>query len=272
MGVGPAGHWMCQRGRWTEREIAIALAGHRSLGLYSVDDHGMSRWACLDLDDYRRGSRLTEIAERLEDPRQALFEVSRRGFHLWLFVQPAPWQTVRRWAALRAREAGLTGVEIFPKGEGLNGVRAPLTRHPKDGAIYPLIDLKTGELSTEPLALIASRRAIFLPSEIVGGPEQAAPTRRDWTEHQDLVAAVERYTRLRYYAPERAIGRCPFHDDRHPSFGVIGGYWRCFAGCGAGGLAAFEAMVKDSHSRTNPIPRRVGTVANTAVAARSNAE
>jgi hypothetical protein len=245
MDVGAAGHWTCQRGRWTERELGHALAGRRCLGLYSVDAIGLSRWACLDLDDTQRGSRLTQIAERLEDPRQALLEVSRRGFHLWLFVEHAPWHMVRRWAALRAREAGLADIEVFPKGEGLNGVRAPLTRHPKDGTIYPLIDLDTDELASEPLALIASRRAIPIPQEVADIPECAASPRPSFTAHRDLVAEVERYTRLRYYRPERAVGRCPFHDDTHPSFGVVGGYWRCFAGCGSGGLSAFRARLRD---------------------------
>ena len=31
------------------------------------------------------------------------------------------------------------------------------------------------------------------------------------------------------------IGRCMFHDDSSPSFGVKGDHWVCFAGCGSGG-------------------------------------
>lgn len=41
-----------------------------------------------------------------------------------------------------------------------------------------------------------------------------------------------------------AQGICPFHEDRHASFGVYvadgRGGWRCHAGCGAGDLAAFH--------------------------------
>jgi DNA primase len=38
-----------------------------------------------------------------------------------------------------------------------------------------------------------------------------------------------------------AIGRCPFHEDRKPSFGVNGegNYWQCFAGCGGGSVIDF---------------------------------
>ncbi len=39
-----------------------------------------------------------------------------------------------------------------------------------------------------------------------------------------------------------AQGRCPFHDDRNASLSVNleHGGWKCFAGCGAGGMVAFH--------------------------------
>ncbi len=38
-----------------------------------------------------------------------------------------------------------------------------------------------------------------------------------------------------------AVGKCPFHDDQHASFGVNtrDTYWNCFAGCGAGSIIDF---------------------------------
>jgi DNA primase len=38
-----------------------------------------------------------------------------------------------------------------------------------------------------------------------------------------------------------AVGLCPFHDDKHSSFGVneSGNYWHCFAGCGGGSVIDF---------------------------------
>lgn len=240
MSLALAGHWVCRKQPLTGEYLSAALAGEVALGLYSVDASGLSRWACLDLDDNARGASLWRVVEQLEEPTQALLEVSRRGFHLWLLVEPSPWLAVQRWAVQLATRAGLRGIEIFPKGDGFNGVRAPLTPHPKDGHTYPLIDLATGELATDPWGLITSRQPQVLPDLL---PDlEPAPARPPIgrTDHRELVAEVERHTRLRYYGPERAIGHCPFHDDRHPSFGVIGGYWRCFAGCGAGGLAAFR--------------------------------
>src|SRR5581483_11635609 len=51
----------------------------------------------------------------------------------------------------------------------------------------------------------------------------------------DLVAVVEERTPLRK-AGGRLVGRCPFHDERTPSFSVspAKGFYYCF-GCGKGG-------------------------------------
>jgi CHC2 zinc finger len=34
-------------------------------------------------------------------------------------------------------------------------------------------------------------------------------------------------------------GRCPFHDDRKPSFGIRGEHWCCFSGCGRGDAISY---------------------------------
>lgn len=240
-----AGHWVCRRHPMPTGYLAVALAGRGVLGLYSVDDAGLSRWACLDADDDHMGPALCLIANALPDPRSALLEQSRRGFHLWLFVEPSPWDQVRAWGTHLARNAGLESIEVFPKGPGFNGVRAPLTRHPKDGRRYRLIESDTGEIVTAPFDLLASRRRMIVPTVDVPGIERTPRVVTGRTDHRELVREVEAHTRLRHYGSERAIGRCPFHDDRHPSFGVIGGYWKCFAGCGSGGLNAFRARLRE---------------------------
>jgi DNA primase len=60
---------------------------------------------------------------------------------------------------------------------------------------------------------------------------------------------VEQLTKLRQYGPERAIGHCPFHDDQHPSLSILGGFWRCWAGCGEGGINAFRARARGLERR-----------------------
>jgi len=51
----------------------------------------------------------------------------------------------------------------------------------------------------------------------------------------DIVAVIERYTELRQ-SGQRFIGRCPLHQDRHPSLTVYPEQqsWHCFQ-CNAGG-------------------------------------
>jgi DNA primase len=55
-----------------------------------------------------------------------------------------------------------------------------------------------------------------------------------------LVEFIEAFVGLRPVA-SGAVGKCPFHDDHTPSFGVNrkGNYWQCFAGCGAGSILDF---------------------------------
>jgi hypothetical protein len=248
--MGRDGSWRCAKQPLTEGHLRHAVAGQTSLGAYAVDAKGMSRWACLDLDDNVRGDRFLGVIEQLDDPSQALLEYSRRGFHLWLFVESAPWFVVQGWAKDLADQAGLRSIEIFPKGPGFNGVRLPLSRHPKSGQVYPLIDTTTGELIDDPLPFIASRtETIFEPDWLMRAPAPPPPPRQNLgsgsTDHRALVDEIERHTRLRFYGPEQAVGICPLHEDRRPSLGVLGGFWRCFAGCGEGGLNAFRARMRE---------------------------
>jgi hypothetical protein len=258
--VGTAdGRWHGCQGLLTETHLRHAVAGQTSLGAYAIDHNGMSRWACLDLDDTVRGDFFLGVIAQLEHPSQALLEYSRRGFHLWLFVEPSPWFVVEWWAKELADRAGLQGIEIFPKGAGLTGVRLPLSRHPKSGQVYPLIDTTTGELVEDPLAFIVNRTACTFDLERMASSPASPPLRRRVTagrgDHRALVKEIERYTRLRFYGPEQAVGRCPLHDDQHPSLGVLGGFWRCFAGCGEGGLNAFRARMREKGGLSWPQQR-----------------
>lgn len=40
------------------------------------------------------------------------------------------------------------------------------------------------------------------------------------------------------------VGRCPFHDDHSPSFGVRDGRWICFSGCGKGDVIDFVMRLR----------------------------
>lgn len=236
------GSWFCRRQALTTERLRCALAGKAPLGVYAVSGDGISRWCCLDTDEGSGAGALARLALRHPDA-PLVFELSRRGAHLWWFVHPAPWQQVRAFGLSLATEAGLA-CEVFPKGGGLNGVRLPLTPHPKDGRVYPLLDPATGAV-LDPAALLAIRPqavpVVALPKSRMSVPEWVG----ERTEHSVLMAEVARYTKLRQMGQERAIGRCPFHDDARPSFSILGGYWRCWAGCGSGGLGAFRRLVRE---------------------------
>ncbi len=176
------------------------------------------------------------------EPGTYLFEPSRRGAHLWRFCPPTPWRAVRAYGEHLLDRAGIR-CEVFPKGEGRTGVRLPLTPHPKTGQTYPVIDPTTGEiLSVEALQeLRPAQLPEAPPRRELGGPRTDVSGRGDFVS---LFQEAERFTRLRQYGPERAVGRCPFHDDRRPSFSILGGFWRCWAGCGEGGIAAFRRQVE----------------------------
>src|SRR5688500_14369944 len=53
---------------------------------------------------------------------------------------------------------------------------------------------------------------------------------------------TEKVVSLKINGKAEAVGLCPFHDDRDPSFSVNleNGLWRCFAGCGSGDVFTFE--------------------------------
>ena len=49
----------------TGEEVSRALSGAQSLGVYATDQHGRSRWLCLDADDGPNGDLLAALARTL---------------------------------------------------------------------------------------------------------------------------------------------------------------------------------------------------------------
>lgn len=227
----------------TKAELDAALNLRQSLGVYAVDEAGQSRWLCLDADTDDGKVALIAIASGL-DPATTLFELSRRGAHLWWLCPPTPWQQVRAVGQALIATQGVD-CEIFPKSAGRNGVRLPLTRHPGTGMVYPIVDPLTGEIRD-----ISDLKTVTCePLPRMTMPEARVATQRTVEKSQQAFAAlwqeVERVTSLRRYGPERAVGRCPFHDDHRPSLSLLGGFWRCWAGCGEGGIGAFRQQIRE---------------------------
>lgn len=245
------GRWFSRRRPLSSSELASAASGRSSLGVYSVAPDGTSRWAMIDLDRDEDVPKLLAVARTL-DPRNTLVETSRRGIHVWVVHHPVPWVESHLFGRSLLQRAGIEKTEVNPKGPDLTAVRLPGSRHPKTGCVYPIIDPQTGEIVPLEEAVMA---LVPLPLPETGTLYRLEPPRPirytgPLTDHQELVQEVSKYVELKFYGPERATGRCPFHEDRHPSFGVLGGYFRCFANClgegrSSGGLNAFRARARE---------------------------
>lgn len=64
----------------------------------------------------------------------------------------------------------------------------------------------------------------------------------------DIVTALERYAGVTITTQRKKFNiRCPFHDDRNPSFGVdtTRNRWTCFSGCGRGNVIDLVMKLKD---------------------------
>lgn len=254
------GRWYCHHGTLTPTQLEWALHGTVHLGLYAVSKTGTSKWLCLDADDPYTFEGLAYIAAEHAMVGNVLLERSRRGGHLWLVTPRVPWEEHTNYGHHLKLTYGLPKVEIYPPSGELKGVKAPGTKHPKTGLIYPFLDPATGEVVTNSQKLIESITPRPLPRvhdqrlheddrrHQVGGLDQLHhgdhPDRLPGNHH-DLMTEIGAFTRMTYYGPEKAKGLCPLHDDHDPSLAVWGGYWKCFAGCGHGGLNAWRARVRE---------------------------
>lgn len=228
----------------TRPEMSQARDGQRPLSVYAADEGGFSRWLYLDADTEAGSVAPITIAQTME-PGTCLFEPSRRGAHLWRSCPPTPWSQVRDYGLWLCDEAGIT-CEVFPKGAGRTGVKLPLTVHPKSGLRYPVIDPTTGEIVPEeqlaqlqPAALAVAQFARTLPKAVAPGEQQ--------TDFEALYREIAAVTNVASTARNARSGTARSMMTGHPSLSIVGGFWRCWAGCGEGGLNAFRARLRERH-------------------------
>ena len=143
--------------RWVQRAVTDALlrahlAGDVTLALSSTDARGWCRWLCLDVDTPDTLPQLLALRAALAGGGlPGLVEASRRGGHLWLFLEEAVPVAEARWTLLEVcehlRAAGtgtLPAFELYPTASvaGTLGhpVRLPLGIHRLTGTRYPLFD------------------------------------------------------------------------------------------------------------------------------------
>lgn len=261
LAVGKDSGWFSKKKRLTDRVVEQALRGKHPLGLYSVSEQGLSKWVCWDCDTDEDARKLLDVAHLLP-AESVVVERSRRGLHLWrLFDPPVPWKAAQRYGIAFAHRAGADFVEIFPKNGTYSGVRAPMTKHNKTGVVYPWLDPTTGEI-LDPWTTLPTLRPTPIPARWLGEPEEETPAQplaralpfgqlTSFDEHAALVELASRYTRLKPNGPRSFIGKCMFHQpDRHPSFGILNGYWQCWSQClgpdkSDGGLNALRARLRE---------------------------
>lgn len=130
----------------TATTIRRHLEGELTIGLYAINPSTQrSKWVAIDADYAGAMEDLLKLQYFLhEDKVEAALEMSKRGGHLWIFMEkPALAQECRIYIynlafklGVRIRGAGLAeGIEVFPKhnelrkGEFGNAIRGPLGIH-----------------------------------------------------------------------------------------------------------------------------------------------
>ncbi len=143
--------------RWVHQTLSDEvlrshLAGELTLALSSTDARGWTRWACLDADAMDAFPQLLALRSAFATrDLPGLEESSRRGGHLWIFLEElvpaaeARWAVVEALAAIRASgEIAVPSCELYPTASvpGTLGhpVRLPLGIHRLTGRRYALFD------------------------------------------------------------------------------------------------------------------------------------
>lgn len=132
--------------RLTAATIRHHLEGEITIGLYAINPATQrSKWVAIDVDYAGAMEDLLKLQYSLQqDKVEAALEMSKRGGHLWIFMeQPALARECRIYIynlalklGMRIKGIGLAeGIEIFPKhdelreGEFGNAIRGPLGIH-----------------------------------------------------------------------------------------------------------------------------------------------
>lgn len=229
-----AGHrspWFHDNRPLTAGELIGAILGQTTLGLPALGPDGLSRWVGIDVDDDDQFGRLLAHLATLPDLHHVYIEFSRRGGHVLLFHEPVPWHTATLVGESLALAAGIPRPDLYPSHAGLHALRCPGSPHARTGEVFPAIDVTTGELIEPIVALLRVTPTIIEPDRFQVA--QAPPTGRsgpsDPGAFDDLVAALAQLTHVRVYGIEKAVARCPWHRDAHPSLFIKGSRFHCLS-------------------------------------------
>ncbi|MBI3287259.1 MAG: hypothetical protein HYZ68_04340, partial [Chloroflexi bacterium] len=102
----PDGRYFLVRKPLTGWHFLHHFQGDFTLGLYAPSQAGTTRWACLDTDAEDGLKQLQKAALTLREwDVAAHLEASRRGGHLWVFLEPVPVKIARTLLQEMARLA-----------------------------------------------------------------------------------------------------------------------------------------------------------------------
>jgi hypothetical protein len=232
------------------------LAGRVTIGLYALDRASFAKWAALDADSANGLERLQQAHQQLATrDLPSHLEQSRRGGHLWLFLEaPIPGADVRR--LVQAAGVDLQDLELYPKQDRLDQrrqvgslIRGPLGIHRKSGHRYPFLDpvslrrvsptvLGTLDYLKEAGKVSVSQAARMLNQDPKPSPEMVETRARATASGLSPIELVkaklgDARTFLGHYLELDQAGKahCPFHPpDKHKSFAINAstGRWTCF--------------------------------------------
>ena len=258
--------------------VQAHLDGSCTMGSYVIDERGRCFFAVFDADQEGGLLVLAELRRTLaRDGIPSYLEASRRGGHLWVFLDtPAPAWAVRKWLLPFCPP----GVEFYPKQDETDGVgsliRVPLGVHRLSGRRYPFVIWKQEHLVPVHQQLAGTLEAlsqierVMVPQGLFTAYRRASkhtsqtfpssiryhartPGIAEWCAEQEPFAFIGRYVRL----DSRGMGCCPFGEhhqagrDRHPSFQVFqpkrpgGNCWRCYTGDVSGNVFNFLQLYHD---------------------------
>jgi hypothetical protein len=250
----------------TERHLVLHLQSHITLGTYMMAHDSTTRLMALDADGENGLVDLAELSYELEtEGIPSYLETSRRGGHLWFFFErPHKGIQVRAFGKGVLNAHTIEGVELYPKQDRLHGgpgslVKLPFGIHRRSGQRYPFIHRDGAWIAPtvrEQIRILSAPETV--PEAILGvyavkelekqerRIPKASGTVYESNEVERVKTAIPLMDFISAYVDLRpvasgAVGRCPFHDDQHPSFGVNqeGNYWQCFSGCGSGSIIDF---------------------------------
>ena len=262
----PDGGYVCIRKPLVAEALLSHLEGKITLGAYLMDKESNIRFAVLDSDEEKGQEKILEIAGRLENQGVPSYpELSRRGAHLWFFFEnPIMAVIARRFAKGLIAQNGIENVELYPKQDRITDdgpgslIRLPFGIHRKSGQRYPFVTADGIPLAgtvREQIQILANARTVsqeMIDTFAGYQPEKPVTARlkrpgsaldASWGKIKEKISVKEfvgQYVELRP-TTSGAVGKCPFHDDEHNSFGVNAknNYWHCFAGCGGGDIVSF---------------------------------